>query len=332
MFERKVGHELLMSAIALVLVAGIALPAYAATSTDSPGAGADAISPPKPCVASDTVLLIQDVVPWGIGAGQDARGAFVNELILQNKLWCSIGSDQIGATDLSQFDEIIIASAQTQAFYDNLFPSGVIHPAINTWVLNGGILSASLAHFFAAGWEGDTFVGGVKEVFSPSQDDNIADASHPLVADTLPCPSGNCAPIVDVGAGNDLDNWNFADHGFFTNLPAGTTVILTRASDGKPVAIEYPHGSGRVIANVNTDAWRYAGFGPPGVPNLKYVANDIAYQDILAIPVGGLLISTDMTALFVAGIFANAFWMLPAIVGIAGTGIYFVKTRKQNLE
>ena len=333
---RKNEQRLLMSTIVAVLVASITIPAYAVSSLHDP---ADpvvpaAIVPPEPCTPSDTVLLIQDNVPWFANAGQDPRGAFVNELILQIKPWCSIDASDITTTDLSQFDEIIIANAQTQAFYDSLFPGGVIHPAIDTWVSGGGILSASLADHasgpgFGGNWDGDTFVGGVTHVPGFSGDNSITDAAHPLVSDALTCPSGNCAPQVDTGFQTDLDGWGGSDHGTFAGLPVGTTVILSSAEG--PVAIEYPHGSGKVIANMNTDSWRYQGcFIGSCTPNLKYVANDIAYQDDLAIPVGGLLLSTDMTALFVAGLLGNAVWMIPAIAGIAGTGIYFAKSRNKT--
>lgn len=333
--DERIRQRLLISALSVVLVTSIAIPAYAAgTSKGDPAdAGAADITPPEPCTVSDTVLLIQDNVPWFAGAGQDSRGAFVNELIAQNKPWCAIGSSAIGVTVLTQFDEIIIPSDQVQSYYNNLFPGGVIHPSINTWVLDGGILSASMAdHGFGGGsWTLNTFVGGVTHVDDFDQNNNIADPTHPLVADALTCPSANCGALADAGFRNDLDDWNFAHHGYFTNLPAGTTVILTRpdvTADGiaEPVAIEYTHGSGIVIANMNTDAWRYV--GGPGTSNLEYIANDIAYQDELAIPVGGELLSLDMTALFITGVFANAFWMILAIAGIAGAGTYFVKTRK----
>jgi len=197
-----------------------------------------------------------------------------------------ISSQDIGTTNLAQFGEILISAAQTQTFYNNLFPGGVVHPAITAYVQGGGILSANLTDS-ASGpgnggdWFGETFVGGVQHIFSPSNDDNIAAPSHPIIADALPCPGGHCAAIVDVAPLNDLDDWGFSDHGFFTNLPGGTIVILTQAG-GQPVTIEYPFGAGKVIATLTTTEWRYAGdFG--GLPqNLKLLANEIAYQDSLA--------------------------------------------------
>lgn len=49
-------------------------------------------------------------------------------------------------------------------------------------------------------------------------------------------------------------------------------------------------------------------------------------------PVGGELLSIDNTALFVAGIFTNAFWLVPILAGIAGVGVYFTRSRWQNTE
>jgi hypothetical protein len=120
-------------------------------------------------------------------------------------------------------------------------------------------------------------VGGLTHVTNFTNDNNILNGAHPLVSDALPCPSGNCAVQVDAGFQADLDNWNFSDHGFFTTLPPLTTVILTSA--GGPVAIEYPWGAGRVIALLTTTEWRYDVFGA----NKKMLANDIAYQDDIAV-------------------------------------------------
>ncbi|MFQ5440467.1 MAG: hypothetical protein ACE5DL_03290 [Nitrosopumilaceae archaeon] len=44
-------------------------------------------------------------------------------------------------------------------------------------------------------------------------------------------------------------------------------------------------------------------------------------------PVAGELLSLDSTALVVAGLTSSAAWMIPAIAGIAGAGVYLVKLR-----
>ena len=44
-------------------------------------------------------------------------------------------------------------------------------------------------------------------------------------------------------------------------------------------------------------------------------------------PVAGELLSLDSSALVVAGLTSSAVWMIPAVAGIAGAGIYLVKLR-----
>ena len=300
--------------------------AQAVSSMDPPPVGDAAISPPEPCVGGETDLLIQDIVPWGGGAGIDPRGAFVNELIVQGKNWCSIDSFAIVATNLSLFKVIILATDQPTSFYNNIMPGGVILPQIDTWVLNGGIMSASLADSNAGSWAGSSFVGGLTRVNSLVNDITIIDAAHPLIANGLPCPGGNCGVVVDVGPNTDLDDFGLSAHNFFTTLPASTTVILSSA--GGPVAIEYPHGAGIVVANTLTDAWMYQ--GNSGVSVKKIVANDIAYQNSLVSSptVGGSDVSINTSALLLAGVQSVSMWMIPVILAGIGIGIFVIKRRK----
>jgi hypothetical protein len=239
------------------------------------------------CVGGETILLIQDVVPWGalVPPDQDPLGADVTELIAQDKAFCMITSDQIGSTDLSTFKEIIIPSDQNQTYYDNLFPGvpvGVIRQDITKWVVDGGVLSANLADvgFNLGTWEGKIFIGGVQHVVQPSDLNDINDPDHPIIEDNLPCGSnGHCGPIKDAGFQNDLDGWSFSSHGYFTNTCADTKVIIVDEFQN-PVMIEYGVGAGRVVANLNTLEWRY--YGPGGTPEKKLLANEIAYQDAIA--------------------------------------------------
>ena len=46
--------------------------------------------------------------------------------------------------------------------------------------------------------------------------------------------------------------------------------------------------------------------------------------------VGGEILPIDMTALFVAGIFTNSFWMIPTLGGVAGAIITLFKIRRKN--
>lgn len=244
-----------------------------------------------PCDGSESVLLIQDVSPWA--APGSAEGGIVDELAAQGLDFCIINSSDVGTADLTDFPVVIIAAAQTQAFYDNIFPIGTIHSDITAYVQGGGILSANLTDNasgpgFGGNWDGDVFVGGVKHENSFVDDNSIADATHPIVTNALSCASGNCGVIVDNASFVDLDDWNSSSHGYFTNLPAGTKVILSEAASSEPVMIEYNYGEGVVIATQTTAVWRYVGGiplppPPPPLPvNKKLLANEIAYQMYIA--------------------------------------------------
>ncbi len=140
-----------------------------------------------PCGGGETVLVIQDTVEWF--APDDARGNVVTELIAQGKAWCAIHSFELAGANLAPFGDIIISSAQNQAFYDNLFPAGVIDQNLDAWVFGGGVLSANLAdHASGAGrggtWNGGLFVGGVQHVFQSSEGLVITAPTPPII--TLP--------------------------------------------------------------------------------------------------------------------------------------------------
>lgn len=272
------------------------------TLTSSPRYPADTIIPMKnvksissiPCTGNETVALIQDVVPWDLGL---PLGADVIELQAQGKNFCIITSDEIGSVNLNQFKEILIASGQTQDFYDNLFPNGIIHNDITDFVRNGGILSANL-YDYANGpgnvgvWDDYAFISGLNHVIlfnSYIQNLTIAYPNHPIITGAIPCPSGNCGHIVDQGSKNDLDDWNYSAVGYFTNLPSGTTIILSDNMD-RPIMIEYPFGSGLVIATLTPSEWMYTA-GYLGLnPMKKLLANEIAYQDYLIRPTRGIIL------------------------------------------
>ncbi|MCZ6812380.1 MAG: hypothetical protein O7D97_10295, partial [Planctomycetota bacterium] len=239
-----------------------------------------------PCGGGETVLVIQDTVEWF--APDDPRGNVVTELIAQGTSWCGIHSNDLAGATLTPFGDIIIPSAQNQAFYNNLFPGGVIEPNLNDWVVGGGVLSANLAdHAMGPGaggnWDGAVFVGGVQHVVAADDFVNIANAAHPIITGTAPCPSGNCGAIADTGPFTDLDDWSFSTHGYFTMVPEGTDVILVDP-ENRPVMIEYPYGSGVVIATMTTSEYMYGGRlgqDPGGPFNKKLLANEIAYQEFL---------------------------------------------------
>src|SRR5436853_1906278 len=240
-----------------------------------------------PCDGSKTVLLIQDITPWSGQTNHNPDGADVNELRTQQDSFCVITSSQVSTTNLAHFQEIIIPSAQSQTYYDNLFPGGTIQSKIASWVAHGGVLSANLADCASApgaggGWSHSacsvtassyTFVGGVRHIGSFSDENTIVTSSSPVVTGKYGGTHGG--QIVDNSCLKDLDCWGSSSHAYFTNLPSSTTIIL-RETNG-PVFIEYQYGDGLVIATTTSIEWRYDYF-QPSYQNLKLLANEIGYQ------------------------------------------------------
>jgi hypothetical protein len=268
----------LVTALAmLVLMAGLLCTPALADEPDSTNGpeGVHIDASPFTCTGVEQVAVIQDKAPWNTGS----HGAIYAELQAQGISSCIVNTVGIqdGTVDLAQFPVAIIASDQDQATYNRLFPGGVVHSALVTYVQNGGILSANLcdAAWNRGNWTGATFIGGLQKgsLWHPN-DLSIAAPSHPLILNAQPCSSGNCGQIVDQGWHNDLDSWGDSAHSAFTNLPQGTTVILN--SPQGPVMIEYPFGEGTVIASTTVTEFMYL-FG-----NRKLLANDIAYQVSLA--------------------------------------------------
>lgn len=127
---------------------------------------------------------------------------------------------------------------------------------------------------------------------------------------------------------------------------ASSGVPLTYPFDGGSVkSMDYDPSTGTLYGIAHTQ-----GAGPGGeflvTIDLTSATVDVidftaAGMDAIAVfspivvvdnPVGGEILPVDMTALFVAGVFGNTILMFPIIGGIAGTAIYFVKTRRQNIE
>ena len=246
---------------------------------------------PLSCDGDESLLLLQDIVPWEEDTDL-TLGANVAELIAQGIGFCMAASDAVAELDLGRFSTVVISAAQNQVFYDNVFANGSV-PALTAFVDGGGILVANLADValgLAGGgnWGGHAFVEGLRRVTAFRNQNSIADGSHPIVAGPSDCPSGNCGEIQDILVRQDLDNWLFSSHGYFTDLPAGTTVLLTQPDatlDGQPepIMVEYPVGQGMVIASMVTTERRYSwNLGPR---NLELLANELAHAISISTPV-----------------------------------------------
>jgi len=194
--------------------------------------------------ASETVkeaLVIQNVPPWDENV--------LPELLADLGIPFDIEpvSDVI-TLNLSAYCLIIIASDQTQEFYDMLQQ---LMSDLSRYVRAGGVLEF---HCADDGWNDGllhgTLPGGLEYNHAVSDPNHVVENMHPIVQG-----------IPDSFEGDS------ASHGYFTNLPAGSRVITQDAS-GRPTTVEYGLGSGLVIATGVTLEWA--------------VRKELAYEDLLS--------------------------------------------------
>jgi hypothetical protein len=128
---------------------------------------------------------------------------------------------------------VIISGDQPQGFYDTYAAN---HARFEAYVAGGGIVEF---HAAAWGWNGGDLSGiplpgGVEVIFSIKERNYVEDPSHPLVA-------GVPNPMWGSGV----------SHGYLTGTLTSTTIICTEGTTpgGHPTLIEYPYGSGLVIAS-----------------------------------------------------------------------------------
>lgn len=205
----------------------------------------------RPDQCRDQVLLVQDAYPWGNNTAEAALAeAGIGYTI--------ISSAQLASTDLSGYCAVMYTSDQPCQYYQNL---GANIARIEDFVANGGVL---LVHACDLGWncgrwdwEGLYILpGSIRKVAAYQDNIHILEPAHPVVT--------------------GLDDsyfygWYYSTHGYFTNVPPGTTVVM-ESNPGEPTYIEYPFGAGRVLATMQTSEWGYSMIGRP-----EFLRNELAY-------------------------------------------------------
>jgi subtilisin family serine protease len=174
-----------------------------------------------------TVLLIEDVAPWGL---------LSNEIILENNgiAFDRIYSSSIDATDFSRYRVIIVPSVQTQYYYDQI---AARKAKFDSFVAGGGVLEFHAASFGYG--QMPTLPGGMTINFALSNYNYVLDYGHPLV-------QGVSSPFYGSSA----------SHANFSNIPAGASLIVE--DEGQiPNLVEYRFGAGLVIASGQTLEFGY---------------------------------------------------------------------------
>lgn len=273
--------------LALALSSAAVLVAQAGPSPDSttPPDGYEPQPTEEKHGATDA-LLIQDFDPWDYNS---------NELALQ-ELGISydvINSTNLGTVDLSQYKFIMYASDQPTSYYTNLANNIA---AIEAFVSGGGLL---IGHVCDDGWAGGDWTtehilpGNVQHVGVGEDDLVIVDITHPIVRGT---PPGNF-DIYGTDP-NYFDGWVSSTHGYLTNLPPNADVVIeieSGANAGQPTYIDYPFGSGKVLATMQTVEWGYGAYGMPH-PWPELLRNELRYGAAGVLPpvaVGGEVYPVD---------------------------------------
>ena len=188
-------------------------------------------------VSTFAVALFQNTYPWGSSENE--------EVFAKYKIAYDVfTSSDFGSVDLSQYSKVVIPSDQDQKFYDD----------VNTyrgWFENYASMGGVLEIHAAEGWNNGHWVeqylpGNIEFDRYNEQYVSIFDPSHPVV--------NTPNKITD----DELDNWNYAIHGFFSYYPwEGSHVVIIDGSFGWAVWLEVAWGSGFILASSQTLEWGY---------------------------------------------------------------------------
>ncbi|MBC7129377.1 MAG: choice-of-anchor J domain-containing protein, partial [Thermoplasmatales archaeon] len=186
------------------------------------------------------VAIFEDYDLWGLSSIQQV-------LDLHGIAYDIYGSSDIGNVDLSQYDKVIIASDQTTAFYDAVEAN---LDWFEEYALNGGQLEI---HAADQGWQGGSWnvmPGGFTHVQTY------------LNYVVIEIPGHEVLTYPNVITDEELDNWGYSTHGYLTDLPSGSEIVLT--SNDQPVFVVSPYGRGCIIISTQTLefgwAWGYSSF------------------------------------------------------------------------
>jgi len=191
----------------------------------------------KVFVSTLSMALFQNWNPWGYPSNEEALERY-------GIPYTVFSSSDFGRVDLSAFTKVIIASDQDQAFYNGM---DTYRWWFEDYVSNGGILEIHAADF---GWNGGQWVGalpgGLQWTHQYGQYVTVVDPASPLLT----------TPNMITEA--ELDNWNYAVHGYFSAYPPDAHVIIIEDSTSMPAYLELRYGSGFIIASSQTLEWAYS--------------------------------------------------------------------------
>lgn len=190
------------------------------------------------------VLLIQDVLPWN----SDANEQVLNQIGLS---YSTVTIETAATLTLQNYKLIIIANDQEDSFYRQL---SSLRTTLEKYVINGGTLIYGVCD---SGWSdgmSDLLISGdVKlQPVAYRYNNYINDPKNPIVTDIL----SEKDPLTN----SDLYN-NYCSHRCFdkSSLPYDADIIFYANDITEPTLVQYPIGSGTVIASGLTweHCWQY---------------------------------------------------------------------------
>ena len=148
------------------------------------------------------------------------------------------------------------------------------------------------------------------------------------VPNQIMTPGVNFDPLDPVALFTGVNAFHYNAAG--QDYDPSPDAVITHSGTGDPVMITKASGLGCVLM-VGDGDWIQGNFINAG-DNLQMGLNIFVFLNQCIEPVGGMLLSIDTTTLFIAGVSSSAVWMIPALAGITGAGMYLAKTRihKEN--
>lgn len=198
-------------------------------------------------VPQKKILLIQDNLPWSSNANTEVLGSIGVD-------YQKVSTTEFLDVELEDYSVIIFADDQAFSTYNNYLE---FKEYMELYASMGGVIVFGAAD---GGWaDGDmtgALPGNVEKLQRYTNYNYVADPKHPILTGVLSDGEGA------VTEGRDSEMWysNYCSHSEFieSTLPAGANVLVRSSKTDNPTLVEYPLGSGRVIASGLTMEYSYS--------------------------------------------------------------------------
>lgn len=307
---KKMFYQLVMFFTAFAMITGLSLetlPAAYAQNSENHIEIYDTVNPPDDYapvesdiqanksylrkssdISSTKVLLIEDTLPWK----SNANSTVLNSL---NIPFDKVKAADFLSKDLGSYSVLIFANDQSFSTYANY--SFFMAQVESFASLGGTVIFGACDGGWASGILNTALPGGVTKFQQYSNKNYIVDSDHPII-------TGELIDNVQLKT-SDLVS-NYCSHTCFTEstLPSGSRIILRDEVKDAPTLVEYPLGTGKVIASGLTWEHNFANnktFAPIAMSDLFMYAVDIGNTDVNLLPPLALSVSSKNTLEYADG-------------------------------